>query len=71
MYVLKDTRYVTISIHCGCTRLTLKSCIVYDRTVLRGSVCKIEEQICCEVEFEDGSICDSIPQSDLIVVCEH
>ena len=30
---------------------------------------KVEEQICCEVIFEDGSICDSIPETDLILVC--
>jgi hypothetical protein len=37
------------------------------RTVLRGSVGKIENQVCCEVEFEDGSVCDSIPAADFIV----
>ena len=23
--------------------------------------------MCCEVKFEDGSVCDSIPAADLIV----
>lgn len=50
---------------------TFELCILTcNRTVLMGSVCKVEEQVCCEVEFEDGSVCDSIPTSDLIMVCK-
>ena len=37
------------------------------RTVLKGQVCKVEQQVCCKVEFDDGSVCDSLPQSDLTV----
>lgn len=36
-------------------------------TVHVGLVDRVEQETCCEVAFEDGSICDSIPQSDLMV----
>lgn len=42
---------------------------VYVRSsLLQGDVVKITNERCHEVEFDDGSICDSVPESDMVCV---
>ena len=39
------------------------------RSVLQGCVVSVEDQRCHEVEFDDSSVCDSVPESDMVCVC--
>ncbi len=49
-------------------KLGLYSLVVPCRSVVRGNVSSMKNQRCHEVEFEDGSICDSIPETDMVFI---
>ena len=67
MYVERDSRWALICIHTTLLLITT-DCVC---SILRGYVERVEQQTCYEVQFEDGSVCDSLPSEDLVQVLHY